>query len=44
MALIHADAREALPAELELFSVYPTQTAIEETRYVQYFPTTSLDR
>ena len=44
MALIHADAKEALPAELELFSIYPTQTAIEETRYTQIYPSTSLDR
>ena len=44
MALIHPDTAEVLKSELELFSVYPTQTSLEETRYVQYFPTTTLDR
>lgn len=44
MALIHADTKEVMKSELELFSVLPTQTSIEETKYVQHFPTTSLDR
>ena len=44
MALIHLDNAEGLKSELEVFSVYPTQTSLEETRYAQYFPTTTLDR
>ena len=42
MALIHEDSMEILKSELELFSVPPTQTSIEETRFVEYFPQTSL--
>ena len=42
MALIHEDSMEILKSELELFAVPPTQTSIEETRFVEYYPTTSL--
>lgn len=44
MSLIHADTAEVMKSELELFSIFPTQTSIEETRYAHYYPTTSLDR
>lgn len=44
MALIHGETTEVLKSELELFSVHPTQTSVEETRFVQYFPQTTLDR
>jgi len=44
MALIHEDSLEILKTELELFSLPPTQASIEETRYVEYQPTTSLDK
>ena len=42
MALLHEDSMEILKSELELFSIPPTQTSIEETRFVEYYPTTSL--
>ena len=42
MALIHEDSMEILKSELELFAVPPTQTSIEETRFVEYYPQTSL--
>lgn len=42
MALIHQDSMEILKSELELFTVPPTQTSIEETRFVEYYPQTAL--
>ena len=44
MALIHPDTQEVMKSELELFSLPPTQTSIEETRYEKYYPQTSLDK
>lgn len=44
MALVHEDSLEILKSELELFSIPPTQASIEETRYVEYRPTTTLDK
>ena len=44
MSLIHEDSKEVLKSELELFAVPPTQTSVEQTRFVKYYPTTSLDR
>ena len=44
MALLHSDTMEVLKSELELFTISPTQTSIEETRFVKYYPLTSLDR
>ena len=42
MSLIHEDSLEILKSELELFAIPPTQTSIEETRFVEYYPQTSL--
>jgi len=44
MSLLHSETREVLKSELELFTLPPTQTSIEETRFVKYYPLTSLDR
>ena len=44
MALIHEDSLEILKSELELFTLPPTQASIEETRYIEYQPTHSLDK
>lgn len=44
MALIHRESLEVLKSELELFSIPPTQASIERTRYVEFQPTTTLDR
>lgn len=44
MSLIHAETKEVMKSELELFSIPPTQTSIEDTKYVQYYPQSSLDR
>lgn len=44
MALIHADTKEVMKSELELFSIHPTQTSIEETKFVKYYPQTSIER
>ena len=44
MALIHPTTQEIMLSELELFSLPPTQTSIEETFYERYYPQTSLDK
>ena len=36
-------SQEALPSSLHLWDPYPTQTAITETRVMDFFPTSSLD-
>ena len=36
-------SQEALPSNLHLWDPYPTQTAITETRVMDFFPTSSLD-
>lgn len=44
MALIHPNTQEIMLSELELFSLPPTQTSIEDTFYEKYYPQTSLDK
>jgi hypothetical protein len=44
MSLLDTDSCDCARAELELFDVPPTQTSIEESRFEQFFPLTSLDR
>lgn len=41
---IDDDSCDCLRSELELFSIAPTQTSIEESRYEKRGPTTTLDR
>ena len=43
MSLIHRDRGECMLSELELFSVPPSQASIDKSRFVKYFPVTSLD-
>jgi hypothetical protein len=42
MALLDANSCECAKSELEIFSVLPTQTSIEEERYEKFYPLTSL--
>lgn len=42
MALIDANSCECVKSELDLFSVPPTQTSIEESHYEKFYPVTSL--
>ena len=44
MSLLDSDSCDCARSELELFEIPPTQTSIEESRYEQFFPLTSLDR
>ena len=38
MALLDTNSCECIKSELDLFSVLPTQTSIEQTKYKEYFP------
>lgn len=42
MAFIHESSCECAKSELDLFSVPPTQTSIENGRYVEYHPISSI--
>ena len=42
MAFIHDQSRECAKAELNVFSVPPTQTSIEYGNYVEYHPLSSI--
>ena len=44
MSLLDTDSCDCARSELELFEIPPTQTSIEESRYEQFYPLTSLDR
>jgi len=44
MSLIDSDSCECARSELELFEIPPTQTSIEESRFEEFNPQTSLDR
>ncbi len=44
MSLLDVDSIESVRSELELFTVKPTQTSIEETSYQSFHPITTLDR
>ena len=44
MSLLHPETCECVKSELELFTIPPTQTSIEGTRFEKYYPLTSLDR
>ena len=43
MAFVHRQSCEGVKSELDLFAVPPTQTSIEEGRWVEHQPLTSLD-
>ena len=43
MAFVHRQSCEALKNELDLFAMPPTQTSIEDGRWVEHQPLTSLD-
>ena len=43
MSLLHHDSSESVQTGLDLFSVWPTQTSIENGMYVQYQPLAALD-
>lgn len=42
MALLHSHSCEAIKSEIDLFSLPPTQTAIERSHWMQYKPISSL--
>ena len=42
MALVHPKSCESVHTGLDLFSVPPTQTAVEEGQFVEYHPLSSL--
>ena len=42
MAFVHEDSCECLMSELDLFSVPPTQTSIENGTWVEYHPLTTV--
>ena len=44
MSLLDESSAECLNSELELFEIPPTQTSIGDSYWVNYFPTTSLNR
>jgi hypothetical protein len=44
MSLIHKNSCECAKSELEIFDINPTQTQIEESFYVKYYPLTSVDK
>ena len=44
MSLLDRDSCDCARSELELFTIPPTQTSIEESRFEPYYPLTSLDR
>ena len=44
MALVDASSCPCAKSELELFSLPPTQTIINESNYVKYYPITALER
>ena len=43
MAFVHRQSCEGVKSELDIFAVPPTQTSIEEGRWVEHQPLTSLD-
>ena len=43
MAFVHKQSCEGVKSELDLFAVPPTQTSIEDGRWVEHQPLTSLD-
>ena len=43
MSFVHRQSFEGVKSELDLFAVPPTQTSIEEGRWVEHQPLTSLD-
>ena len=42
MSFLHTHSCEAVKSELDLFTVYPTQTSIEGSQYIEYKPVTTL--
>lgn len=44
MSLLDSTSHECAKSELDLFHVGPTQTSIESSYYVKYYPLTSLER
>jgi len=42
MAFVHEQSRECLKSELDLFSVPPTQTSVENGNWIEYHPLTSV--
>ena len=42
MAFVHKDSYECLMSELDLFSVPPTQTSVENDTWVEYHPLTTV--
>ena len=42
MSFLHTHSCEAVKSELDLFTVYPTQTSIESSQFIEYKPVTSL--
>ena len=43
MAFVHRQSCEGVKSELDLFAVPPTQTSIDDGRWVEHQPLTSLD-
>ena len=43
MAFVHRQSCEGVKSELDIFAVPPTQTSIEDGRWVEHQPLTSLD-
>ena len=43
MSLLHRDGCECMLSQLEMFTVPATQASIEKSRYIKFYPITSLD-
>ena len=43
MAFVHMDSCECVKSELDLFSVPPTQTSVENGNWIEYHPLTTVD-
>ena len=43
MAFVHKDSCECVKSELDLFSVPPTQTSVENGNWIEYHPLTTVD-
>lgn len=44
MSLINEHSNECIPNEIDLYSIAPTQTIIEDSIYVRYYPLTSISQ
>ena len=42
MAFVHEDSCECVKTELDLFSIPPTQTSVENVNWIEYHPLTTV--